>query len=155
MMELGAVVCRPRAPACLACPMIELCATRRASAPTAKAAAQKKREIHYMLDYRDAGGRFGEVFLVQRPREASVMPSMWELPELASMNGALSPSFTLRHSITVTDYTVHVWQMTVPAEVQGEWIPVARLTQVALTGLAGKILRKARIVLRHGRARLG
>ena len=153
MMELGAVVCRPRAPTCLACPMIELCATRGALAPTAKAAAQKKREIHYALDYRDGRGRFGEVFLVQRRREASLMPSMWELPELASMNGAVSPSFTLRHSITVTDYTVHVWQMTVPAEVRGEWISVARLAQVALTGLARKILRKARIVvLRHGRA---
>src|SRR5579872_889128 len=28
MMELGAIVCTPRAPSCLTCPVVELCATR-------------------------------------------------------------------------------------------------------------------------------
>ncbi len=49
MMELGAVVCTPRAPACLTCPVVELCATRGETAPKAKPARQKKREIHYAL----------------------------------------------------------------------------------------------------------
>ena len=38
-----------------------------------------KREIHYALDCRD-----GEVLLVRRPRDASLMAGMWELPELAA-----------------------------------------------------------------------
>ena len=138
MMELGAVVCTPRAPGCLTCPVIELCATRGELAPAGKAARQKKREIHYALDCRD-----GEVFLVQRARDASLMPGMWELPELASMNGGSSPAFTLRHSITVTDYTVRVWRATATSREFGKWIPVARLEKMALTGLARKILRKA------------
>ena len=52
MMELGAVVCTPRAPGCLTCPVIELCATRGELAPAGKTAPQKKREIHYALDFR-------------------------------------------------------------------------------------------------------
>jgi A/G-specific adenine glycosylase len=138
MMELGAVVCAPRAPACLTCPVVELCVTRGEAAPTAKPARQKKREIHYALDRRD-----GEVFLVRRSLDASLMPGMWELPELTTGNGEGSPSFTLRHSITVTNYTVRVWHAAAPTRVDGKWIPMGRVGQVALTGLAQKILRKA------------
>ena len=142
MMELGAMVCTPRAPSCLTCPIIELCATRGELAATLKPAPQTKREIHYVLDFRNRDRRDREVFLVQRPRDLSLMPGMWELPELETANGG-NPLFSLRHSITVTDYTVRVWRNTLPAHVPGKWIPLPRLREVALTGLARKILRKA------------
>jgi len=141
MMELGAMVCTPRAPACLTCPVIELCVTRGELAATTRPAPQNKREIHYALDQRE-----GQVFLVQRSRNASLMPGMWELPERPSPNGAASASLTLRHSITVTDYTVQVWREGAPSRVAGKWIPVERLGQVALTGLARKILRRAEML---------
>jgi A/G-specific adenine glycosylase len=141
MMELGAVVCTPRAPACLTCPVVELCHTRGELAPTATLARQKKQEIHYALDRRD-----GEVFLIRRPPDTSLMPGMWELPELPGISGTGSPSFTLRHSITVTDYTVRIWHTVSPPRVAGKWIPVERLRKVALTGLAQKILRKAEVL---------
>jgi A/G-specific adenine glycosylase len=178
MMELGAMVCTPRAPGCLTCPVVELCATRRELAASAKAAGQKKREIHYVLHCRE-----GEVFLVQRAREASLMPGMWELPEMAGPvagageqqvpfdklragsaplgasrrndknvgSGAKTESdsrswFTVRHSITVTDYTVRVWRGAAPSCPSGKWILVERLERVALTGLARKILRKAEFI---------
>ncbi|MGB8581659.1 MAG: A/G-specific adenine glycosylase [Candidatus Sulfotelmatobacter sp.] len=141
MMELGAVVCTPRAPACLTCPMIELCATRGELAATGKSAPQKKREIHYALDCRNDNSR--EVFLVQRPQDASLMAGMWELPELEGKNGDASPFLTLRHSITVTNYTVHIWREAGSRNVKGKWVPVCRLEQFALTGLARKILRRA------------
>ncbi len=140
MMELGAVVCTPRAPGCLTCPVIELCGTRGELARTAQLKRQKKREINYSMLVRDS-----EIFLIQRSRDASLMPGMWELPERAEKNGSASPEFTLRHSITVTDYAVRVWRDTSPC-VGGKWIPVSRLKQVALTGLARKILRKASIL---------
>jgi A/G-specific adenine glycosylase len=91
MMELGAVVCTPRAPACLTCPVVEFCATRGELTPSGKAAPQKKREIHYALDCKN-----GAAFLTQRPADVSLMPQMWELPELTSTNGD-GPAFTLRH----------------------------------------------------------
>jgi len=146
MMELGAVVCTPRAPSCLTCPVVELCATRGELAPKEKATPQKKREIHYALNLRKEDRPNQEVFLVQRPGDASLMPGMWELPELAGLNGTGTPSFTLRHSITVTDFTVRVWQNVTAVGVGGKWIAQARLRQIALTGLARKILRKAKLL---------
>ena len=146
MMELGAVVCTPRAPACLTCPVVELCATHGELAPKEKVTPQKKREIHYALNLRNGNRQNGEVFLVQRPGDASLMPGMWELPERAAVNGPGKPSFALRHSITVTDYTVGVWRNAPASLVSGKWIPAARLGQVALTGLARKILRKAEML---------
>ena len=146
MMELGAVACTPRAPLCLACPLVEMCATRGELASAGKPARQKKREIHYALNYRNRDIRDGEVLLVQRAGDASLMPGMWELPELASTNGEHSPAFTLRHSITVTDYTVRVWRGSASSREFGKWIPVERLGKVALTGLARKILRKAEML---------
>ncbi|MGA9552546.1 MAG: A/G-specific adenine glycosylase, partial [Candidatus Sulfotelmatobacter sp.] len=141
MMELGAVVCTPRSPACLTCPLLEVCVTRGELAAAAKLALQKKCEIQYSMSCRDS-----EVFLVQRSRDATLMPGMWELPERSDRNGSTSPAFSLRHSITVTDYTVHVWREDSPGAVDGRWIPVERLGRVALTGLARKILRKAAIL---------
>jgi A/G-specific adenine glycosylase len=145
MMELGAVVCTPRAPGCLTCPVVELCATRGELAATTRPASQKKREIHYALDYRSGDGRNREVFLVQRARDASLMPSMWELPEVMAANGD-GPLFTLRHSITVTDYTVRVWRNKASSSAIGKWIPLGRLKRVALTGLSRKILRQAEML---------
>jgi A/G-specific adenine glycosylase len=139
MMELGAVLCKPRAPACLTCPVVELCVTRGELAPSGQTAPQKRREIHYALNR-----RHDQVLLVQRARDASLMPGMWELPEFASMNG-VSPAFTLRHALTVTNYTVRVWREA-PSDIEGKWIPLKRLQRVALTGLARKILRKAAIL---------
>src|SRR5271165_4058176 len=46
MMELGATVCTPRSPACLTCPIVELCATRGELPGPAKPSRQKKLEIH-------------------------------------------------------------------------------------------------------------
>ncbi len=164
MMELGATVCTPRGPACPTCPLMELCATRGEIAGAAKAARQKRREIHYALACRD-----GAVFLVQRPPDARLMAGMWELPEVASVvidagkqqiprfarNDKKRKSdsqlwFTVRHSITVTDYTVRVWRVAAPSHDGGKWISVQRLARVALTGLARKVLREAEIFAAPG-----
>jgi A/G-specific adenine glycosylase len=145
MMELGATVCRSRAPSCLTCPVVALCATRGEHTLTTKPPRQAKREIHYALDCRN-----GRVFLVRRAQDLRLMPGMWELPELPLRhreNGKTSgrnaqPSFTLRHSITVTDYTVWVWQVHAPRNATGRWVTLERAGSLALTGLARKILQR-------------
>jgi A/G-specific adenine glycosylase len=149
MMELGATVCAPRAPACLTCPILSLCATRGEMPGSVKAPAQTKREIHYALAYRSPAKdlRDAAVFFVQRPRDASLMAGMWELPEIVRPRNHSKAAFTLRHSITVTDYTVQVWLQPAPPGLRGKWIVSEQLGRFPLTGLARKILRKARLVL--------
>ena len=139
MMELGATVCTPRAPSCLTCPLVELCVTRGELVSAGKKSRQVQREIHYALDRRN-----GSVFLTQRAADIRLMAGMWELPEIPRPADHGEPFLTVKHSITVTDYTVHVWP--VSAKLDGEWWPAHRLTKLALTGLARKILRKGGII---------
>jgi len=151
MMELGATVCTPRAPACLTCPLVDWCSTRGEFPAKAKLQRQHKREIHYALHRRDDA-----VFLVQRPPDARLMAGMWELTEISRPdqgdNSAAdvrknSPSrellFSLRHAITTTNYTVRVWRLGDEGRLVGEWVNTRRLRKLALTGLARKILRRA------------
>jgi A/G-specific adenine glycosylase len=102
--------------------------------------------VHYALDYRNGDERVRKVFLIQRPRDASIMAGMWEFPELPASSGEDIPSFTLRHSITVTNYTVRVWRVAAPLKDGGEWVPLEHLPRLALTGLARKILRRAQLL---------
>jgi A/G-specific adenine glycosylase len=139
MMELGATVCLPRQPMCLACPVLDFCATR-GETERPEREIRNKREIHYALDRRD-----GKVWMVERPKAASLMPGMWELPEISSPNGAPPAWLTLRHSITVTDYVVRVARC--PAEgTEGHWVPESRIPALPLTGLARKILRAVNVI---------
>jgi len=136
MMELGATVCTPRAPACLICPVLELCRSKAELRGEGKAARQNKREVHYALHRRN-----GSVFLIRRPCDARLMAGMWELPEISCPKDHAEPLLTVKHSITVTDYTVNVWPTTEMQGVTGKWWAVDRLPKLALTGLARKILR--------------
>jgi A/G-specific adenine glycosylase len=138
-MELGATVCVPRQPLCMLCPILQLCATRGELPTQKKATPQRQREIHYALHREN-----GSVLLVRRPAQASLMPDMWELPETSSGEGELI--FSLRHAITITDYTVRVRQAKIKDGNHGNWIPFAKLPRIPLTGLARKILRKAEII---------
>jgi len=136
MMELGATVCLPREPKCLLCPVSELCATRGDLPRISKAPPQTKRVIHFGL-----ARRSGEVFLQQRSSKESLMPGMWELPPLTGDQHGQA-LFSLRHSITITDYSVRVTELAFPDEHAGNWIASSRLPALPLTGLARKILRK-------------
>jgi A/G-specific adenine glycosylase len=142
MMELGATVCTPRTPSCLTCPVVDDCATRGELPSLGNTSKQKKREIHYALDY-----HHGAVYLVQRSPDAPLMAGMWELPQLeATEKNKPAADFTLRHSITVTDYTVRVRRSPAPANIPGQRIPLRKLSSYPLTGLTRKILRKAELI---------
>jgi A/G-specific adenine glycosylase len=136
MMELGAMVCLPAQPLCAACPVHRFCRTRGHGERRA-AARQHKREIAYVLARRGDAVR-----LVQRSEHERLMPGMWELPSIDSSNPG-ERLFSVKHSITVTDFTVHV----VSGRSQhGTWVRISRLHGLPLTGLTQKILRRAGII---------
>jgi A/G-specific adenine glycosylase len=178
MMELGATVCLPREPRCVVCPVRKWCATARnksgkvppamsveQSAGRMRPLRQNKRQIWCTLDCRDGEGNRngdhrgdGEVRLVQRPRTASLMPGMWELPQSSRpprLPQAAAHWRTFRHSITVTDYTVHVLRDTAlrntpladarPAP-KSKWIAIDRIPCIPITGLTRKILKAGGII---------
>jgi A/G-specific adenine glycosylase len=136
MMELGALVCLPAQPLCHACPVAGLCGAR---GPTEKAGrpARRKAEVHYALARRN-----GSVLLRQRNQQSSLMPGMWELPEIeeASKPGKL-PLLKLRHAITTTDYIVFVHAGTTKKRPTDRWVPLPSAFRLPLTGLTRKIIR--------------
>ncbi len=139
MMELGAMVCLPRQPLCLVCPIAEFCLTRGALKVHSRKPKQHKRAITYALTR-----RAGNVLLVRRPKDASLMPGMWELPEIRTPNEAIVWR-VFKHSITVTDYSVRVVKSSVSNDSAGKWIKTSQLQTLPLTGLARKILRAAEL----------
>jgi A/G-specific adenine glycosylase len=188
-MELGATVCLPREPHCQVCPVQKWCATRkfsqeatgvvtmerRASPPSRRriSVPQVKKSFWCALNQKN-----GNILLVQRSNKSSLMPGMWELPMLPNTPPPVpdsAPWRTFRHSITITDYTVHVLRnsalrnnvlrnMVLPemdlqnspirsaslppayAEGKGMWIAADRIRQVPITGLTRKILKAAGII---------
>ncbi len=145
IMDLGATVCLPSSPHCDRCPLSRWCKAAKSTETqrhTGKRGQRRKREIRYMLALQSR-----RVFLVQRPRTAALMPELWELPQISAR--AARPGhavLALRHSITNTDYLVTVAGGSVPAGTKGRWIEVSRLRQLALTGLARKILHRTGVI---------
>jgi A/G-specific adenine glycosylase len=156
MMELGAMVCTPRQPKCETCPIRNWCATKGEAPRTTPPQSQSRKEIWCTLDQ-----RHGRVRLVQRPSNLSLMASMWELPQrsptVSCSNqslgaaakrrkiGPAAPWRTFRHSITVTDYTVHVMRGSASVS-KSKWIAIKKIPEIPVTGLTRKILKAAGII---------
>jgi A/G-specific adenine glycosylase len=153
MMELGATICLPQRPLCLQCPVHAFCATR-GEHRTAPPKKMHSREIAYALLSRQRAGAT-QVLLQQRPSSASLMPGMWELPEVVSdESDELRVEIVVRHAITVTNYRVHVLRFSereaarrwVAREYPRQWTESSELSRLPLTGLARKVLRRLQIM---------
>ena len=144
MMELGAVVCLPAIPACERCPVIGFCQVRGA-APKASKQPRRKATLAYLFAQKG-----NSVFLRQRTQSASLMPGMWELPEInAPKITTRKPLLQMRHSITNTDYRVLIFaensqkasSHSKQIRNHGRWVPLSSIRKLPLTGLTNKILR--------------
>jgi A/G-specific adenine glycosylase len=153
MMELGATTCLPQRPLCLHCPVQPFCKTRgEHQAPPPK--KMRTRQIAYALVRRDRPGPT-QVLLQRRPLSTSLMPGMWELPEVATLESDQERvEITLRHAITVTNYRVLVLRFSeqeatlrFPAGANPrQWTRSSELNRLPLTGLARKVLQQLQIM---------
>ncbi len=153
MMELGATVCLPRNPQCLVCPLATDCRTKGEHA-MAKRAPMVSREAAHALAVRKGRHDGREVLLEQRPATLTVMPGLWQLPELRQSDvpeGELR--MTVRHAIMQVNYSVRI-RTVVEGDVEaltlagGErrWVPLGEAAGMALTGLARKVLTRAQLL---------
>jgi A/G-specific adenine glycosylase len=161
MMELGALVCTPRSPQCLTCPLRKHCKTR-GEHKTAPRARMRSQEAGYALTVRTSTG-YGkdgsrsrrEVLLEQRPAEATVMPGLWELPPLR--DPAVPESvlrLTVRHAIMQVNYYVRirtvfeddVERLAIEPAGERRWVPLDTAATMALTGLARKVLARTHLL---------
>ncbi len=153
MMELGAMVCLPQRPLCLHCPVQPFCATRgEHQGPPPK--KMRNQQIAYALLCRNRSGAT-QVLLQRRPMSASLMPGMWELPEVAMQESDEERvEITLRHAITVTNYRVRVLRLSEREAAHRwpsrgyprKWAKSSELGSLPLTGLTRKVLKRLQIM---------
>jgi A/G-specific adenine glycosylase len=83
LMELGALVCTPKSPSCLTCPVMEHCAARLAgcetSLPVKTKAKPPRPEERLAALIEGRGAHAGQVLIRQRP-QSGLLARMWELP---------------------------------------------------------------------------
>ncbi|GBC81139.1 Adenine DNA glycosylase [bacterium HR10] len=99
LMDLGALICRPRAPQCARCCWNFACRARQLASPTAFPRAASRTRPHYEIAvgvvWRDRAGATsrhgeGEVLIAQR-REGGLLGGLWEFP-----GGKREPGESLR-----------------------------------------------------------
>lgn len=148
MMDLGATICTPRNPHCLACPLAEPCAARAEGAPDAypvkpaKKAKPHRHGIAYWLESDDA------VLLVRRP-DKGLLGGMRALPgggwgETAEAAPPVPadwrPIGTVSHVFTHFSLSLDVHAVRLPGRpvafpVDGEWWPIAAIEDAGLPTL--------------------
>jgi A/G-specific adenine glycosylase len=95
LMELGATVCTPRSPACLICPLAEICRGRRSGSPERFPAARPRaqpRRMEAIAGVVRERTRRDAVLLVRRPSRG-LLGGLWELPNVEGSDAAALRSF--------------------------------------------------------------
>lgn len=155
MMELGAVLCTPRAPQCPACPLAGDCKTRgeHKAAPRPRMTSRRTAFALSLRTPRPGRPAAREVLLDRRAGSETVMPSMWELPALREADFPDDElHMVLRHAIMRVNYYVRIREVPeqdggalAPASAERRWVPLAEAAALPLTGVARKVLMRARL----------
>jgi A/G-specific adenine glycosylase len=158
LMELGALVCTPRNPQCLTCPVKKLCVAfkenRTEELPNlGKREAATARTFFAFVIERDGK------FLVQQRPIGIVNAHLWEFPNV-EINGEkkdaqeifnstfdfkaakFQPLCTIKHSITRYRITLEAFRVQLPKRLKtldGIWLPRARFDSLAFTAAHKKL----------------
>jgi len=145
MMDLGATICTPREPACAICPLVDLCAARRAgiAAELPRKLAKKPRPVRHGTAFWLA--RDGHVLLIRRPARGLLggMRALPSGPWTASDPGVAGAPITaewreiggVEHVFTHFALKLRLVAAEADIEVDGEWWPIARIEEAGLPSL--------------------
>lgn len=167
LMELGALICTPRQPACPICPLFSLCPTRRDQLQDQIPLPAKRPTTEHVDEAAVVVVRKGKVLLVQRGPDER-WAGMWDFPRFALPQGAAAairrglrsgvfeqtgvqcvpgPRLTqIKHGVTRFRITLHVYNATAtaakrksnPAE-KIQWARPSALNAIGLNVTARKI----------------
>ena len=151
LMDLGATVCTPRRPRCLACPLAADCAAYRSGRPEAfpVKAAKKPKPLRFGQAFWFE--RDGEVLLVRRPPRG-MLGGMRALPDdgwsahsdgSGQSVGAGRALGTVRHGFTHFDLELTVVAGADAAGLRGAWWPIGKLGKAGLPTLFAKAAARA------------
>ena len=152
MMELGALVCTPRAPTCLVCPLLKHCATadpeRAAAIPQLARPKTEQRRVVRLWCVRD-----GQLLLHRAAASSRRLADLHELPAAADLGldetAAQRGELLLRRSRSITRYrieeSIHRWpeSFAVPTSARKQnsaavaalhWVPLTEMEKITLSG---------------------
>jgi A/G-specific adenine glycosylase len=151
LMEIGALICTPRNPTCLLCPLSAHCAARATGRtdelPRAKAKAVT-RELHIPLYL--VVDRRGRVLMRREP--GKLMTAMFHLPhgDPALLGGEPFVNYgratlvgTFRHTVTNRRITFELFRAPARRPAGYEWIALAKLADVPHPSYVRKALKLA------------
>ncbi len=178
LMELGALVCTPTAPACQRCPLAPRCSARLQGRQEQVPARAPRPGPTLVRESAVVIRRGGRVLLAQRPATASRWASLWEFPhgplageesheqaaarlagELAGVEVALGPELiTVEHGITRYRITLVCFESDHAAGefrsafyARGEWAEPAALADYPVSAPQRKLARALTGPGRQGR----
>ena len=168
LMELGAMVCRPRDPDCGRCPLAKACTARRTNRAL-EFPQLPKRAALTRRRYRAFVVAKNQKYLVRQRAQGQVNESLWEFP-VGEVNGEASVLATAKtvlgiqpeglelllrlvHSITRYRNELEVYRADVKRLKQnGRWLPLAQLEKLPFPSAHKRILAALRA--RQGRGGL-
>lgn len=149
IMELGAMVCVPADPRCLACPIHDECVSCREGRQREFPVKLRKQRITELSEIMLVIESDDKLLMWQRPAESPRMAGFWELPEAKQLPRARIQRQVgrFRHSITVYRFEIKVFEASVETVPEGlVWIGRDRIEQIPLSTVA----RKALLLKRKG-----
>jgi A/G-specific adenine glycosylase len=164
LMDLGSLICVPKNPRCLICPVMRLCKARQNGTQNERPVMSPKKDIPYYVHAAGVIIQRGKVLLAQRP-STGLLGGMWEFPNgrvngdpAQELSNALKTGYQLRvrmkrssqggealgavqHGYSHFSVTVHVFQcelISVPKETNLKWVSLNKLQDYPM----GKIDRQ-------------
>lgn len=156
LMEVGAMVCRPKRPMCLICPLQKFCA---AKTKDPEKLPLKKKQNFVEVDYHALLLQKDGKLLLKKPTTTNLIKNMWELPSHYEQKQSpentwkkifkTPPKFfekigTVKHSIMNQKITAHVYLAEKKALRSKDYAFMKRLDLdgIALNTLSKKIVKK-------------
>ena len=165
LMELGAIICRPRQPRCGKCPLVAGCRAVASGEPERYPTARRRRAMVKSRRSVVIARRGERILFFRRPEDSELLAGLWELPWVDESDGPeleeqLSrryggswvigePEGTVRHAITFRSIEVSIRQGAL-REIddvgdgrEARWLAPTALDRNPLSGLDRKVLSRA------------
>jgi A/G-specific adenine glycosylase len=165
LMDLGALICVPKNPRCLICPLMKVCKARKNGSQEQRPVKKPKQEVPGYVHAAAVIVQKGRVLLAQRPSKG-LLGGMWEFPNgrisgdpAKELGKALKTGYSLRlrvkrrsdpvgifhHAYSHFKVTVHVFECELVSEPKNEnlkWVPLKNLDDYPMGKVDRQIARK-------------
>jgi A/G-specific adenine glycosylase len=142
MMDIGAMVCLPKAPKCELCPLSSHCMGKE----NPLAYPQKKERKKRPIKQRQIAVVQCHNKLLMRKRQTELLGGLWEFPEVEELQLPVDkPCCTITHTYTHFKLEAELFYIKVDqcsGIKEGEWIDIASFSEIATSSLEKKIIKQ-------------